>query len=662
MSTTAIVNTTANDVCESESRSAGSVHVLVEAPPPTEVVSRFQEFRVSNAFDKALSKERCGLCKLYFRRDTVNYKVPNHRIHELQKKWQGNDKLEGRRYSCPSFLYTTVIVCSFCSQFFSIMHDQLPEHTNDALQSTVLKTTTSGPKLVLATKVERSDVAQGKRTYQSSTVDNKFSSFAVLPPFDLMARTRREADPWWEIDLGQTMQLIDLSFEIIVGVRQHLHIFISLLPKTLGFEDPFLDNAKRQALHVKQLILPVTDKARTEKIHWDLPAHAHCLAIRVQLLGVQTLGIRKFQARRGDDYTPANESDLMLQTTDSFAALPMSTVKDALKEYAQSDVKLFGNSSVIKTKDELHKSKLRSGEERVWSLSGIAKEKYEELQLWKGRVHLAMKTFSIDELTSMYKVIFKYTADLNINSNTVKQVPLNEHDLFSDIALGQHYPRCDLTELHGRLRQILKWIDSKMQLKQVGALAMSEKWIAFANNADRSLFQFMTIIKHIEYFWNQQEIDEQEKATKALKERQRLEQIRVHNSACGKRLLAIDATQNVILAKVAEQRGCCWTQFLILFDLLFHDRCQDIPAVVFNIDMPDIPIGNRIIPDDKSEYSYKTGDVMSVGSLILPGLSKSCKLQDKSFMAGASCSPISFFREFKEGQKSLRKTLCQQVM
>ena len=51
-----------------------------------------------------------------FHKDSVFYKVANNRIISLQKSW--NFTQIGRRYQTASYLYKSVTVCTFCSQFF----------------------------------------------------------------------------------------------------------------------------------------------------------------------------------------------------------------------------------------------------------------------------------------------------------------------------------------------------------------------------------------------------------------------------------------------------------------------------------------------------------------------------------------------------------------
>jgi hypothetical protein len=75
------------------------------------------DIKYTLAYEKTVNKEQCGLCRMYFNRNSMKYRVVNHRINDLQKLW--NYARKGRRYESASFLYTVSSVCVFCSQLFS---------------------------------------------------------------------------------------------------------------------------------------------------------------------------------------------------------------------------------------------------------------------------------------------------------------------------------------------------------------------------------------------------------------------------------------------------------------------------------------------------------------------------------------------------------------
>ena len=64
------------------------------------------------------------------------------------------------------------------------------------------------------TILERFDVAANKISYQSSVVDRLDAVFAVTPPYSLFAKTRRELDPWWELNLDRVTHIHSINFSI----------------------------------------------------------------------------------------------------------------------------------------------------------------------------------------------------------------------------------------------------------------------------------------------------------------------------------------------------------------------------------------------------------------------------------------------------------------
>lgn len=602
-----------------------------------EIPSRFQEFRVTTCFDKTLMKERCGLCKMYFHRDTINYVVPNHRIFELQKQWNGGDAgRSGRRFQSPSFLYTTTMVCKFCSQFFSIMEEDKPKDVVNDLE--VLPSRVKGPKLNLNTTVERKNVAEGQRAYQSSMVDNKLASYALLPPYELSSRTRREADPWWELDFGRLQQITHLSFEVLVGVRQLIHVYVMLLKTPIGFEDPFLDRVQSKAIQMKTMSYPIEDKSRMCGFTWELPAHTQCYAIRIQLKGMQTLGIRKLIVLQGDDYVETKESDLNL-SAESFASIPFETFKENKREFL-----LLDRKTKVPDKNDTKGSKLLAAKltaEKVNNFSSHIHKRYELIETWKQRAKEAALRFPDEEVTSLYRVIFKYCVELNIaNANAPT---LHEHELLGS-GLIQHSPRCDLQELHQRVRSVVRWIQTRSHLKSLGALLNSERFNIIANSPDEHLYYFMSAIKRVEYFWTK---------TATIEE----DRLRAERSKL---------PEGLIVPKIQEQRGCSWCQFLIIIDLFCAQKSHLIPELAYNIENPKVVGSGGGSSDDLgSQYSYHSGDgqsVSSYGSSVIAGKRRGKDgLEQPSFMTGSICSPQSLLFSIQDAIKAQEKSLVEQV-
>ena len=104
------------------------------------------------------------------------------------------------------------------------------------------------------TSIERTDLAAGRRAYQSSVVDQCEAVNAVQPqpnhnisalaspspglnpglsPYPshhiTKAKTRREVDPWWEVSLDQQCHVHSVCFKIGCSKQSDTSVFVFLL-------------------------------------------------------------------------------------------------------------------------------------------------------------------------------------------------------------------------------------------------------------------------------------------------------------------------------------------------------------------------------------------------------------------------------------------------
>lgn len=86
-----------------------------------------EEIKWSNAYEKKAHKEMCGLCRMYFEKSSVSFKVPNHRLIDKLRGW--NVPIEGRRYQSASFLYSTSNLCRFCAHLFADINTNKVKYT-----------------------------------------------------------------------------------------------------------------------------------------------------------------------------------------------------------------------------------------------------------------------------------------------------------------------------------------------------------------------------------------------------------------------------------------------------------------------------------------------------------------------------------------------------
>ncbi len=87
--------------------------------------------------------------------------------------------------------------------------------------------------------IDRKDVAEGMKCYQSSTVDNLNADYAIMPPYQTGSKTRREVDPWWEIDLGITLHIHSVVFSVVGALQNDMRSHVLLFDGPIGHEDPF---------------------------------------------------------------------------------------------------------------------------------------------------------------------------------------------------------------------------------------------------------------------------------------------------------------------------------------------------------------------------------------------------------------------------------------
>ena len=118
--------------------SATNVIYAERSKPPTKPIEQHPQLipKISLAYELKPHKTKCGLCQMYFHSDTMDYKVPQHRIIDFLKA-SNYDGMVGRRYQCSSFLYTLTRVCTMCTQHFMAVESdhsgllaQLPSWSN----------------------------------------------------------------------------------------------------------------------------------------------------------------------------------------------------------------------------------------------------------------------------------------------------------------------------------------------------------------------------------------------------------------------------------------------------------------------------------------------------------------------------------------------------
>ena len=265
-------------------------------PPPEQAQFDLKAIKTTDPRAKAQHKARCDMCRLWFEKSSVMYTTPNHRIEAVFKSW--GYVRQGKRYTTASFLYANAHLCTFCAHMFDDAGSLGKPQAFALEQQHVAEV----PRLL-----DRTNLEVGMRAYQSSVVDGLEADNAISPfEPEKLSKTRREVDPWWEIDLNEPVHVHSISLEIRGALKCHIDGVILLLDEPKGFVDPFLDSVSGRASASFSFSLPYRDTWTFEMVEWIAPSNSFTSAVRIQLRGVHDLTIKSFSLLRGNEApTPA---------------------------------------------------------------------------------------------------------------------------------------------------------------------------------------------------------------------------------------------------------------------------------------------------------------------------------------------------------------------
>ena len=223
----------------------------------------------------------------------------------------------------------------------------------------------------------------------------------------------------------------------------------------------------------------------------------------------------------------------------------------------------------------------------VDELLGIVEDRNKALAQWEEQVLVMARVFSDEEVEVLYRVIFKYACDLNqrnINVPNLKETELKT------AAIVQYYPRCELDELHQRLRSVVRWIQSGSHSKTLGCLAKAQCFAEAASDPGKHLYSLMTAFKRVEAF--RQKMDLKAKTSK------------LRDDMC--------------ISVSWDSEGCSWSQFLAIMSLFCQSQTRKIPEVVFMIKDKRAAYGLRgatsYSDDDFDLKSFPSSDGRSVST------------------------------------------------
>ena len=223
----------------------------------------------------------------------------------------------------------------------------------------------------------------------------------------------------------------------------------------------------------------------------------------------------------------------------------------------------------------------------VDELLGIVEDRNKALAQWEEQVLVMARVFSDEEVEVLYRVIFKYACDLNQRNINVPN--LKETELKTS-AIVQYYPRCELDELHQRLRSVVRWIQSGSHSKTLGCLAKAQCFAEAASDPGQHLYSLMTAFKRVETF--RQKMDLKARSSK------------LRDDMC--------------ISVSWDSEGCSWSQFLAIMSLFCQSQTRKIPEVVFMIKDKRAAYGLRgatsYSDDDFDLKSFPSSDGRSVST------------------------------------------------
>jgi hypothetical protein len=512
-------------------------------------------------------------------------------------------------------------------------------------------------RLRVSTVLRRSDVAPGNRCYQSSTVDGLSAEVAISPPYSRTTRTRREVDPWWEVDFSRRVHLESISLQALTGHMQKIFISVLLLSQPTGFEDPFLDSAIPKSVVWKEFLLPESSAPKLESIEWMLPPNSVCAAIRVQIRGIHTLSLGSFQAYMGDEFIEGRDVEINM-TKNSYATMSLADLKLA-REAMVSPEQKRARLRLAKLEAERRSVKRKNAsraeiEGRLSSISQLIDQRFRYIDAWRSHVLTFVAEMEEDFINKLFHLVFVAAVNEGLRAGTAKNnLPPNRslpqmssrvvssrdiasrqrfskgrpspaaaqnnngaagaveaeaddattgsgffltedacqhsgagtgpdspqstvaedrkddeseqsHEVnetltygladsdLEDFALTCHYPRCELQDLYMRIRGLLVQISSRHNLKGIGVLGSDETMTSIAEDYNDYLPGLQKEFRLMDEAWQLSFDASRDKDGRPKKDKR----------------------------DPSENRGVCWSQFLIIFRLFMQKRFKEMASAI----------------------------------------------------------------------------------
>lgn len=595
-----------------------------ERPPALLAKIDLEAIQSTPVYHKTEGKEQCGMCKMYYRKDSVKCRVPNHRIIDIRRALKY--PVDGQRYNTASYLYASSCVCTFCAQMFSDLYDP---HEKKVKASGDLANIDRVEKLHIQTQIKRANTAIDKRTYQSSIIDKMHSDLAITIPYNLWSKTRREVDPWWEVDFGQPENIDSLTFDFYSHNLADCSIYILLLQKPMGHENPFLDQLITRAVQTSEHRIVGNSSNNEETVKWTVPYGTTCQAIRVQLRGVHSLYIKGFCAYKGDNFVKVDklETESIMKT--SYATLSPVRQDVALKAMMSANHRSYGNKSSEGGGIEQMGGVLEKAAAKTDKLQQLVYSRYKELNVYKGKVNDIASFFGEEELTAIFYAIFipcvledqgnkKYDIGQphKLSDSDREKVTITDEALMDD-GLLKHSPRCQLETLLHKLRSIILLLQSQgvhVKNEYMKVLHENEALMDLVDDSQDVMYELNNAFESCERFWKYSD-------AKAQKAHDKKEQKQMALSPSKRKTLKLN--------KVA--RGCSWSQLIMLVSFVLQKRVEEIPKIIFNIE------------DDHIQKAENYHEMMSVSTDPTASM-----ILDNAFMSrGSSRERLQIAKDIK---------------
>eukprot|EP00644_Phytophthora_capsici_P017533 jgi/Phyca11/571357/estExt2_Genewise1.C_PHYCAscaffold_420037 len=224
------------------------------------------------------------------------------RVYELRRQWGVIQ--DSKKFNSPSILYGTANVCLLCNEILIHEQETAKGHTpavatvDDVglmILNSIVKQWHQSPSIRDTNSLE--DIAGNKRVRQSSTVFSMKAQNALDPDTNRSAHTKEEFQPWWEIDLGNFVQVHSVKVyfrdevsHLYVAPGRHttgmypLHISVSMKTGVGRDCDDILASCVT-SLDVSGSMGPL--------VNWEAPPKSRGRFVRIQCQGRAILHIER---------------------------------------------------------------------------------------------------------------------------------------------------------------------------------------------------------------------------------------------------------------------------------------------------------------------------------------------------------------------------------